>query len=221
MIGFLTGVAVNIVFGQLADLTGASVDGDFALAKAVDLFAHPGRIDLPSLLVGAVALVLVWALGRTRLRAFASIIGLVAGTLVTAAFDSVAAVDDAGPIPTGLPASALPDFGLLSFDLVTGALAVAIIVLVQGAGVAESAPNPDGRLARPNRDCIAEGIGNLASGFFRGQPVGGSVGRTALNIVAGARTRWASIFSGIWMLVILVAFSGVVGDVAIPTLVCP
>ena len=61
-------------------------------------------------------------------------------------------------------------------------------------------------------------MGNLASGFFRGQPVGGSVGQTALNVAAGAKTRWASIFSGIWMVVILVVFSGLVGNVAMPTL---
>ena len=61
-------------------------------------------------------------------------------------------------------------------------------------------------------------MGNLASGLFKGMPVGGSVGQTALNVNAGAVDRWASIFSGIWMLVILVAFSGVVGVVAMPTL---
>ena len=101
---------------------------------------------------------------------------------------------------------------------VTGALAVAAVVLVQGAGVAESAPNPDGSFSKPNRDFVAQGAGNLASGLFKGQPVGGSVGQTALNIAAGARTRWAAIFSGLWLLVILIVFSGLVGRVAMPTL---
>ena len=93
-----------------------------------------------------------------------------------------------------------------------------MIVLVQGTGVAESAPNPDGSPSNANRDFIAQGIGNLASGLFRGQPVGGSVGQTALNVAAGGRSRWASIFSGLWMLLILVLFSGVVGEIPIPTL---
>ena len=48
--------------------------------------------------------------------------------------------------------------------------------------------------------------------------MGGSVGQTALNVQAGARSRWAAILSGIWMILILVAFSGVVGHVAMPTL---
>ena len=54
------------------------------------------------------------------------------------------------------------------------------------------------------------------SGFFRGLPVGGSVGQTALNVSAGARTRWAAIWSGAWMLVILAALSGLVAKVAVP-----
>ena len=49
-------------------------------------------------------------------------------------------------------------------------------------------------------------------------PVGGSVGQTALNVSAGGRTRWAAIWSGVWMLVILVVFSGLVAKVAVPTL---
>ena len=58
----------------------------------------------------------------------------------------------------------------------------------------------------------------MTAGAFRGQPVGGSVGQTALNVTAGARTRWAAIFSGVWMLVILLFFARLVGEVAMPTL---
>jgi SulP family sulfate permease len=49
-------------------------------------------------------------------------------------------------------------------------------------------------------------------------PVGGSVGQTALNVAVGAKSRWASVMSGLWLLVIVVAFSGVVGKVPMPTL---
>ena len=130
----------------------------------------------------------------------------------------MARVGDSGAIPRGIPLPHLPDFGLFSFSLVTGALAVAAIVLVQGAGVAEAAPNEDGAASNPNQDIIAQGAGNLASGLFRGLPVGGSVGQTALNVSAGGRTRWAAIWSGLWMLVILALFSGLVAKVAMPTL---
>jgi len=83
---------------------------------------------------------------------------------------------------------------------------------------AESAPNPDGSPSHTNGDFIGQGVGNLLSGLFHGTPVGGSVGSTALNVSAGARSRWSSVFAGLWMLVILVALSGLVGAVAMPML---
>ena len=220
MIGFLTGISVNIVCGQVADLTGAQASGAFPVAKAVDVLTHPGGIDLASLLTGLAALAILAALARTRLAVVSALIALAIPTIIVvlAGADSVARVGDSGAIPRGVPLPHLPDLGLFSFSLVTGALAVAAIVLVQGAGVAEAAPNEDGTASDANRDIIAQGVGNLASGFFRGLPVGGSVGQTAINVSAGGRTRWAAIWSGIWMLVILALFSGLVAKVAMPTL---
>ena len=220
MIGFLTGIAVNIVCGQIGNLTGAPANGAFPLAKAVSVLAHPGRIELPSLLTGLAALAILVVLARTPLAVFGALIALVIPTavVVLAGADGVARVGDAGGIPRGIPVPQLPDLGLLSFSLVTGALAIAAIVLVQGAGVAEAAPNPGDARPNPNQDIIAQGAGNLAAGFFRGIAVGGSVGQTALNLTVGGRTRWAAIFSGVWMLVILAIFSGLVAKIAVPTL---
>jgi sulfate permease, SulP family len=220
MIGFLTGISVNIVCGQIAHLTGAKTQGSFPLAKAFNVLIHPGNINVASLLTGLGALAILVLLARTRLAMVSALVALAIPTVVVvlAGADSVARVGDTGKIPRGIPVPQLPNFGLFSFSLITGALAVAAIILVQGAGVAEAAPNSDGTPSDINRDIIAQGAGNLASGFFRGLPVGGSVGQTALNVSAGARTRWAPIWSGLWMLVILVAFSGLVAKVALPTL---
>jgi SulP family sulfate permease len=220
MIGFLTGIAVNIVCGQIGDLTGVSAKGAFPLAKAVNVLVHPSQIELAALLTGLGALLILVALVRTRLAVLSALIALVIPTVVVvlAGLDSVARVGDAGAIPGGIPLPHLPEFKFLSLNLVTGALAIAAIVLVQGAGVAEAAPNPGDAQPNPNQDIIAQGAGNLAAGFFRGIAVGGSVGQTALNVTVGARTRWATIWSGVWMLVILAVFSGLVAKIAVPTL---
>lgn len=219
MTGFLTGVAVNIICGQLGDLTGFAAEGPNSVAKALDLLTHPGDIKLASLLTGGGALVILFGLARTRLNTVSALVALIIPTLVvilTAA--EVTRVEDQGAIPQSLPLPALPDLELISFDLVVNAFAIAVIVLVQGAGVSEAAPNADGRPSNMNQDFLAQGAANVASGLLRGIPVGGSVGQTALNVSAGARTRWASIWSGIWMVVILVVFAGLVGKVAMPTL---
>ena len=107
---------------------------------------------------------------------------------------------------------------MLTPDLLLGAFAVAVIVLVQGAGVSESAPNEDGSRSDANGDFLGQGMGNLAAGLLQGQPVGGSVGQTALNVKAGATTRWASVASGVWMALIVVVFARLVGNVAMATL---
>ncbi len=218
MIGFLSGVAANIVFGQIPDLTGVDAEGANSLAKALDVILHPRSIDVPSLLTGLAAIILLVVLARTPVAPYASIIALAIPTIVVLGVESIARVEDIGEIPRGMPLPALPDLSLFTLDLLFAALAIAAIVLVQGAGVAESAPNRDGSMSDPNADFIAQGAGNIASGFFKGMPVGGSVGQTALNVSAGAEGRWASIFSGLWMAVILIAFSGIVGVVAMPTL---
>lgn len=219
MTGFLTGVATNIICGQLGDLLGVKATGSFALAKAWDVLTHPAAISAAPALVGCSALALIVLLSRTKISPFAALVALVIPTVLTLGASDISRVEDVGKIPTGIPLPHLPSLGLLgSLDVVAGSAAIAVIVLVQGAGVAESAPNPDGSLSNPDRDFIAQGVGNVASGLFRGLTVGGSVGQTALNVAAGARSRWASIMSGLWMLAILVVFSGIVGKVALPTL---
>ena len=217
--GFLSGVAVNIVLGQLGDLLGSPQKGSPALVKAWNVISHPGDMSLTAAAVGLAALALMVVLSRTRIASVASLVALAVPTLVSLGASNLIRVKDSGKIPSGIPTPHLPQLSLLSsLDLIAGAAAVAVIVLVQGTGVAEAAPNPDGSQPNPNRDFIGQGIGNVASGLFRGQPVGGSVSQTALNVAAGARGRWASIFSGLWMLLILVVFSGVVGEIPIATL---
>ena len=220
MIGFLSGVAVNIVLGQLPAFFGASVSGPYALAKAWRLVTNPSLIDLGTTLAGATALILLILLARTRIAPYSSLIALLIPSVAVAIWgsDAIKLVSDVGEIPVGLPLPTLPHLADLTLPLLVGAFSVAALVLIQGAGVSEAAPNPDLTRSNPNQDFIAEGVGNLVAGVFRGQPVGGSVGQTAINVSAGARDRWASIFSGLWLAVILVALSGVVGKVVMSTL---
>ena len=154
-----------------------------------------------SLATGLLALAIVLLLARTRLASISAVVALAVPTLLTLGSDTIARVDDIGEIPRGVPLPHLPDLSLLDVNLIVGALSVAAIVLVQGAGVAEAAPNTTGA-SDANRDFVAQGVANVASGMFRGQPVGGSVGATALNVTSGARSRWAAIFIGLWMIVV-------------------
>ncbi len=220
MLGFLTGIAVNIIMGQLAGLVGSPTEGGVAAQKAAYVVTHPSGIITASAVVGAAALAVMFLLSRTRLGLFASLIAVVLPTIAVAllGLDQVQTVADVGVIPSGFPPLRLPHPGDLTVGVLTGSFAIAAIALVQGAGVAEAAPNSDGSPPNTNGDFVGQGVANIAAGFFHGTPVGGSVSSTALNLAAGARSRWASIFGGLWMLVILVAFSQLVALVPMPTL---
>ena len=110
MTGFLTGVAVNIVCGQIPDLTGAMAQGAFPLAKAVNVLVHPGSINLASLLAGPGALAILLVMSWTPWRVVSALVALVVPTaaVVLTGAASVARVGDAGDIPLGIPLPRLP-----------------------------------------------------------------------------------------------------------------
>ncbi len=220
MVGFLTGVALLMILGQLGSITGTTPEGAGAVPKAIDVLTHPASIDPVSLLVGIVAIAVAVAPIRGPLRRIAPLIaiGIPSLAVVALGLDGVETVADVGDIPSGLPLPVMPSLDLLSLPLISGALAVAAVILVQGAGVAESFPPSGGRPTRPSRDFVAQGVANLASGGIQGIPVGASVGQTALSVSSGARSRWATVLSGVFMLLILLVFSPVVEAVPMPAL---
>lgn len=221
MVGFISGVGVNTVLGQLGNFTGYHADGSNRVLRALDLLVHFWRIDLPSLTVGAVTLALIVVLQRTRLRALGLVVAIVAGSVLTAALDAlghdVARVGDIATVTRGLPFIAAPLLGDVPALLIP-AVAVAFVGMVQGAGVAVAFPNPDGRPSNPSRDFIGQGVGSILSGLFRGMPASGSMSATALTVQAGARSRVALFIAGGVMAVIVVLLGGAVGYVSFPAL---
>jgi SulP family sulfate permease len=106
----------------------------------------------------------------------------------------------------------------LFLSLIIPAFALSIIGLVQGAGISQGYPNPDGKFPDPSGDFFGQGVANLAASFFRGMPAGGSLSGTALVVGSGARTRWANVFAGILIAIIILLFSNLVELIAMPAL---
>ena len=89
---------------------------------------------------------------------------------------------------------------------------------MQGAGISANFPNPDGTYPKASRDFIGQGAANVASGFFQGMPVGGSMSASSLVKTAGAKTRLALIMASIVMAVVILVFGDFVGYIAMPAL---
>lgn len=220
MTGFLIGVAVVLVLDQAAPLVGFSPQGANEVVQFLDLLGHIAQFSVPTILTGLLALGILVGLGRTRLAALASLVALVVPALLVTLTDweGVRLVADVNPIPRGIPTPALPDLTLLTLELIGAAFSVAVVIAVQGAGVSQSVENPDDLPVSPSRDMIAEGAANLASGLLSGIPAGGSVGQTALNVSVGARSRWAGVMGGVWMLVFVLLAPELVGQVPMAVL---
>jgi sulfate permease, SulP family len=220
MTGLLIGIAVVIVLSQLQTVTGYSPASGSTLGRTAELLANLDRVHVPSLGVALLALVLAMTLPRTRLGGLGTLaaIAVPSALAVLLGLDGVALVRDVGEIPRGIPAVFLPSLSLITADVVTGALAVATILLVQSAGVSQSVSSQGGTPISVSRDFIAQGAANLASGLLRGLPVGGSLGATALNQLSGARTRLAPVTSGLWVAAIVLLVPRLVSYIAMPTL---
>ncbi len=219
MAGFISAVGVNIVLGQLANLTGYKAAGGNRVIRAVNTVIHPGQLHWQSLAVGLVTIALILALERTRLGPLGLVLAVIITSAVTVAlrWDGVATVNDISTIPRSLPVPAAPIIRLVP-SLLVPALSLAFVGLVQGAGVSASFPNPDGRYPDASRDFIGQGAANLIVGAFRGMPVGGSMSASSLNKTAGARSRLALVIASAVMAVVILAFAGLVGYIAMPAL---
>jgi SulP family sulfate permease len=221
MTGFILGIAVLTILSQLPTISGYEpTAGSNKVTQAYNLLSNLDRVNLWSLAVAIVTAVLAILLPRTRLGNFGRLVAIIVPSLLVLLFQlgSVQIVRDVGEIPKGIPMPHLPSFAGFSFDVLTGAFAVAVIILVQGAGVSQSVPNPDGSPRSTSRDFFAQGAANLASGFFRGLPVGGSLSTTALTVISGSRSRWAAIFAGLWMALLVIVFPKLVSYVVMPAL---
>ncbi len=219
MTGFITGISVLIILSQLGDLTGVSSSQSNLVLRAVDIIAHSSLINWASVAVGLSTIGIALLLDRTRLRDVGLIIGVVLPSIIVIFFNlNVMSAASLGVLKNPIPYPQVPDFSLVTPNLVTSALGVAIIGLVQTVAVGQTTPNPNGRYPDPSEDFVGTGIANIGLSFLQGLPVGGVLSTTALGLKSGAKTRLANFSSGLIILVVLVIFGSYVQYIALPTL---
>jgi len=222
LVGFMTGIAMLIILGQVPNLTGFESQFSNKVVASLDTIFHPGVWHLPTIVVALVTLGLIVILKRTPLAKFNMIIALVAASalaiLLNSIFKGVGSVDllaDIAVIPRGFPQPRLPDLSMM-LVLIPPAMAIGLVGLIQAAGVSRSVPNADGSYPDASRDFMAQGFANTASGIFQGLPVGGTMSETSVNISSGAKTRIASFSSGLLIILLVLLFAEYIELVALP-----
>lgn len=219
MVGFVAGVAALIILGQVEDFTGYDSIFGNKILRVADLILNLGQVHWPTLLLSSTTVLVILGLGFTPLRKIAMLLGLVFCTAVAYVLqpEGIAYVGDIATFPSQLLDVDLPDL-FLAPDLVTSAIAIAIVGLVQGAAISQSYPNPDGTYPDASRDFLGQGMANLATSVFHGIPAGGSMSGTAVTVGAGGQTRWANILAGLFIIPIVWLLEGVINRVPMPGL---
>lgn len=218
--GFTIGIATIIFLQQIPYAVGVpKPEGENTAIVAFRSLQHADWSSaVRSMSVVALVVVIMVALPRLRRSVPASIVAIVAATLLVSrlAWDVMVI----GPIPSGLPAPSFPVLDTSTTSaLFSAAIAVAALAAIESllsARVADGMSDV-GRL-NPDRELFGQGLASVASGIFGGMPATGAIARTAVNVRAGARTRVSAIVHSILILGIVLFLGGLVAIIPLAAL---
>jgi high affinity sulfate transporter 1 len=194
--GFIIGLALTIIVGQLPKLFGVSSgEGDF-FEKTWDLLTQLRDTQWRTLAVGAASLLVVVALRHFVPPAPAPLVAVILGIVAVSVFDLAdQGVAIVGHIDSGLPRLGAPDLGWSDYvGLAGSAVGVLLVGFAEGLGAAKTYAQKDHYDIDPNKELIGLGAANLGSGLSAGMVVNGSLSKTAVNGSAGATSQLSGVF---------------------------
>jgi len=204
--GFTFGLAIVIIVKQFASVVGVPPSGGDMPSDVVELLSHAASWNLFGLALGASALLLLFLLGRFR-NLPAGLIVIVLGVVASQSLNLPAyGIRVVGPISMQLAIPAIPQLSLADW-LRLGELGMAMVLILysESYGSIRGFAVKHGDPVSPNRDLLALGVCNVASGLFHGMPVGAGYSGTSANEAAGAVSRWAGWVAVLVVLVLILA----------------
>ena len=208
--GFIVGLALTIIIGQVPGLLGLpSVSGDF-FEKLAGVLGELGQLSVPTAIVGLVSLAIVLTLKEIAPVLPGSLIAVGVGIVSVRLFQlDQHGVDIVGTIPPGLAPVGVPDAPLDLFGRLAGpAIGVLLIGLAEGLGAAKTYAQRAHYDIDPNRELLGLGAANMAAGLSSGMVVNGSLSKTAVNGGAGARSQVSGLVVAAMTIVTLLFFTG-------------
>jgi len=203
-VGYMNGLAITIIVGQLPKLCGFSTDADGfvdELQAFVDGFA--GR-NQTALWLGLATLGILLLLPRATKTIPAVLVAVIGATVVTGLFDlDIATV---GALPQGLPRPALPwtEVGDIA-PMLVAALGITMVSLTDTIATSTSFAARRGEEVDPNQEMIGIGTANIAAGCFQGFAVSTSGSRTAVADQTGSKSQLTGVIgAGVVALLLLI-----------------
>jgi SulP family sulfate permease len=199
LVGYLGGVALLMIVGQLGSLLHISVSGTRTDQQLLSAASQLSQAHWPTVLLSGLSLVALFAIGRVAPRWPGPLFVIVAATLVVTILGvSRLGVDVVGSVPVSLPMLHLPDLtGLPLGTLAYTAVGIALVGYSDNVLTGRAFAERQGQRIRGNQEFLAIGLSNLGSGLTQGMPVSSSGSRTVLGDSLGSKTQLYSLVSGV------------------------
>jgi len=190
-IGYMNGLGVTIIVGQLPKLFGFSTDADGFIDELRAFVSNLDQTQGTTLAVGLSVLVLLLVLPRVSRKVPAILVAIVAATVASAVLDlSAEGVATVGALPQGLPTPGVPWTQLSDVvPLLVAALGITLVSLTDTIATSTSFAARRGDEVNPNQEMIGLGSANVAAGLFQGFAVSTSGSRTAVAEQSGAKSQ--------------------------------
>src|SRR5262245_32597138 len=220
LMGFKCGIAFVLASTQIPKLFGfPGGEGGF-WPRLAHIIEHIGETHALALVLGSIALAILLAGKRWLPGRPVALVVVTAGVAATTVFDLGAyGVKTLGVVPQGWPPIGLPALSLNDVhDLLPIALACFLLAAVETSAIGRMFALKHGYRFDPNRELLAIGAANLASGVGHGFPISGGMSQSLVNESGGARTPVSGLFAALIILAVAVWFSGLLRDLPQPVL---
>ena len=210
LVGFLNGIAITILLGQIGKLLGFSVNSHAVIPELLEIVGKLPQTNWPTLAVGAGTFAVLFVSLRFVPRMPAALIALViagaAAALWTLNAHGVAIL---GPVPAGLPPLRWPVFPLERLPSLIGeAAGLTLVLFTSGTLTARSFASKGGYDIDVDRELAAYGAANIASALSQGFAVTGADSRTAMGAAAGWRTQVTGLVAAASIALVLLFLTG-------------
>ena len=208
--GFVFGLVLLIVLGEIPSLLGMPPEKGDVLARAWSIFTSLGDINPLTAVIGLTSLAILFLGAKFVPRIPWGLLVLIGSILLSGALDlSERGVTTVGAVPTGFPPFGLPDVGLSDLGpIITGGIALAMVGLAEGLSAARLLAAKGGYSVDTDQELLAMGASNLGSGFSGGMGVAGSLSKTAAAERAGSKTQITGVSAALIVFIAIVALAG-------------
>jgi high affinity sulfate transporter 1 len=212
-VGYMNGLAITIIVGQLPKLFGFSTDADSFVDEIRQFGEHLDQTNAAALVIGVGVLVVLLGLPRITKKVPGVLVAVVGATVISAAFGLADEIATVGSLPSGFPTPSLPWTQLSDVGpLLIAAVGITLVSLTDTIATSSAFAARRGDEVDPNQEMVGVGAANIAAGLVSGFAVSTSGSRTAVAEQSGAKTQLTGVVGAGLVLVLLLFLNDLLAD---------